>query len=262
MVIDSHCHLADAAFAEDLPDVAARAKAAGVSAALCILSADEPDEVARSVTVAAVWPEVRFAAGVHPHRAAAAGGAPADVAVIARRTAEAVSAVALGEIGLDYHYDFAPRRTQQEVFAAQIALAGSLHLPVVIHTREAADDTFSLLEAATPPVTGVMHCFSGTRDEARRALDLGFYLSLSGILTFPKAGALRELAAFVPEDRLLVETDAPFLAPVPFRGRRNEPAWVTATLRTLAAARGTTDSDLADSIRRNFEQFIASGARQ
>jgi len=262
MVIDSHCHLADEAFAADLADVAARAKAAGVQSALCILSADEPDEVARAAAITAAWPEVRFAAGVHPHRAAAAGGSPADVAAIARRTAEAVSVVALGEIGLDYHYDFAPRRRQQEVFAAQVALAGTLGLPVIIHTREAAEDTFSVLAAATPPVRGVMHCFSGTQDEARRALNLGFYLSLSGILTFPKAGALRDLAAFVPEDRLLVETDAPFLAPVPFRGRRNEPAWVTETLKALATARGTTDHDLAEVIRRNFEQFIASGARQ
>ena len=129
--------------------------------------------------------------------------------------------------------------SQRDVFAAQVELAGSLGLPVIIHTREAMTDTVAVLRDAATAVRGVMHCFSGTRDDARLALDLGFYISLAGIVTFPKAGALREVAQFVPEDRLLVETDAPFLAPVPHRGKRNEPAWVVETLHALADTRGT-----------------------
>ena len=195
---------------------------------LCILSADEPDEVERGEVVRAAWPAVRFAAGVHPHRAGAFAGTRGRCGATASRHAcDRVGAVAIGEIGLDYHYDFAPRDVQRAVFAAQIDARGrSRGLPVVIHTREATDDTIAVLRKAGPARPGVMHCFSGTLDEARQALDLGFYISLSGIVTFPKAESLREVARFVPDDRLLVETDAPFLAPVPHRGKRNEPAWV------------------------------------
>jgi TatD DNase family protein len=167
---------------------------------------------------------------------------------------EAHQAVVVGEIGLDYHYDFAPRDVQRDVFAAQVALAVSLDLPVAIHTREASDDTMDVLrEAGEGRVRGVMHCFSGTTDEARRALDLGFFISLAGILTFPKAGNLRDLARYVPHERVLVETDAPFLAPVPHRGKRNEPAWVVETLAALAAAGAAPLETLADQIATNFE---------
>ena len=247
-VPDSHCHLADDAFAADLGEVVARARAAGVSSALCILSANEADEVARASAVREAWPAIQFAAAVHPH---------ADAAAATREAVRGTGARAVGEIGLDYHYDFAPRAVQQDVMRAQVGLAIELRLPVVIHTREAADDTFGILREAGPGLHGVMHCFSGTRDEARRALDLGFYLSLSGILTFPKANALRELVVFVPSDRLLVETDAPFLAPVPHRGRRNEPAWVTETARVLATARGEAVTDLSAVLRANFARFLA-----
>jgi len=260
MITDSHCHLADEAFAADLEAVTRRARDAGVASALCILSADEPDEVARAEVVANAWESVRFATGIHPHRAASTATSPDDAAAMTAAAVRRVGAVALGEIGLDYHYDFAPRATQQDVFAAQLALAGSLGLPVIIHTREASEDTFSLLRAATPRVRGVMHCFTGTREEARLALDLGFYISLSGILTFPKAGDLRKVAAFVPEDRLLVETDAPFLAPVPHRGKRNEPGWVMETFLALAAARGTVSDALAPALARNFVEFIGAAA--
>ncbi len=255
-VPDSHCHLADAAFAADLDAVVRRAASAGVASALCILSADEPEEIARAAIVRAAWPAVRFAAAIHPHRAAAYAGRAADAVVIARAAAAATGAVAIGEIGLDYHYDFAPRDVQREVLAAQAALAVELGLPVIIHMRDAVDDTLAILRNAGTGLSGVMHCFSGTSTEARRALDLGFYLSLSGMLTFPKAGALRELAAFVPDDRLLVETDAPFLAPVPHRGQRNEPAWVMETARVLAAARRLAVGDLAGMLRRNFVTFL------
>src|SRR6185503_3674790 len=176
-MIDSHCHLADEAFAADLADVASRAMAAGVESAMCILSADEPAEVARAVHVRAAWPAIRFAAGVHPHRAGAYGGR-VDEAV--RETREAVTsaqAVAVGEIGLDYHYDFSPRDVQRDVFVAQVALALELDLPVVIHAREASDDTHAVLRDGGPKLRGVMHCFSGTPDEAERFLALGFYVS-------------------------------------------------------------------------------------
>jgi TatD DNase family protein len=169
--------------------------------------------------------------------------------------------VAIGEIGLDYHYDFAPREVQRAVFAAQVALALEMSRPVIIHTREATDDTVAVLrEAGQGRVRGVMHCFSGTIDEARMALDLGFFISLAGILTFPKAESLREVARFVPVDRVLVETDAPFLAPVPYRGKRNEPAWVAETIGRLAAVKGMPLETLGASVSENFARFVADGA--
>jgi len=224
---------------------------------VCILSADEPDEVAHAATVAAKWPAVRFSAGIHPHRAGAYAGRPAEAARLALEAVRARSGVALGEIGLDYHYDFAPRDVQRDVFAAQIALACERDLPVIIHTREATADTIAVLkEAGQGRVRGVFHCFSGSREEAVKGLDLGFYISLAGILTFPKAGSLRDTAAMIPGDRLLVETDAPFLAPVPHRGKRNEPAFLAQTVAALAAARGTTIDALAAALARNYARFV------
>jgi TatD DNase family protein len=258
VLIDTHCHLADTAFARDLDAVVGRARDAGVTSALCILSADESDEVARAATVRAAWPEVRFAAGVHPHRAAHWNGRLDELtALIADRTT-GDDVIAVGEIGLDYYYDFAPKDVQQQVFAAQVELAASRSLPVVIHARESLDDTLAILRAAGAGdrVRGVMHCFTGTLDEARRALDIGFYVSMSGIVTFPKSAALREVAAFVPPDRLVIETDAPFLAPVPNRGKRNEPAWVAHTAAFLAELRGTTTGELAATLRRNVAALL------
>lgn len=259
MLIDSHCHLADAAFADDLSAVVERATLAGLTTALCIVSADEPEEVARASEVFARWPEVHFSTGVHPHRAGGFAGRPEAAAAATDAAANATAAVAIGEIGLDYHYDFAPRDVQREVFAAQVTGAGRRGLPVVIHTREATEDTLAVLRDARPAVTGVLHCFTGDVAEARRALDLGLYISLAGIVTFPRAQALREVAAFVPADRLLLETDAPFLAPVPHRGQRNEPAWVVETFRTVARIRGVPDLALATSIADNFRRL--TGAR-
>lgn len=260
-MIDSHCHLADEAFVADLPAVVARAQAAGVTEVLCILSADEADEITRAATVRQAWPGVSHAAAIHPHRAGSYAGRVAEAAVVTAKAAADVDAVAVGEIGLDYHYDYAPREVQRDVFAAQVALAGSLGLPVIVHTRDATDDTIAILRDAAPAVRGVMHCFSGTIDEARRALDLGFFISLSGIVTFPKAGPLREVAAFVPADRLLAETDAPFLAPVPHRGKRNEPAWVTETAEVLAATRKCTRSALEQTLAENFAAFVGRRPR-
>ncbi len=256
MLVDSHCHLADEKFTGDLSQVVHRALAAGLTSALCILSADEGDELERSVAVKGEWVAVQFAAAVHPHHAGLFAQAPSRAAEIAAAALDRCQGVAVGEIGLDYHYDLAPKVTQREVFAAQVALAVTRDLPVIIHTREATDDTIAVLREASPAVRGVIHCFSGTRAEARLALDLGFYISLSGIVTFPRATELREVAAFVPSDRLLVETDAPYLAPIPYRGKRNEPAWVTETIKVVAAARGVTADALLATVAANTVAFV------
>ncbi len=239
---DSHCHLADEAFRDDLDAVVARAREAGVEGALCILDAASPAEAARADRVSAAWPAVGFAVGVHPHRAGDFAAGPDAVEPRLRAAVAARAGVlAVGEIGLDYHYDPAPRPVQREVFRRQIRVARDLGRPVVIHTREADEDTFAILEdEGAPPPGGVFHCFTGDASTARRAVDLGFHVSFSGIATFRRADAVREAAAAVPWDRLLVETDAPYLAPTPHRGRRNEPAWVARVIEVVAGVRGTT----------------------
>jgi len=246
-VIDSHCHLADEAFETDLAAVVGRARDVGVAEALCVLDATNAAEARRAVEVEAAWPSVGFAVGVHPHQAGRFEGRLEEVAPTLRAAIETRPGTrAVGEIGLDYHYDFAPRAVQREVFRRQIAVARELGRPIVIHTREADEDTFALLEAPEAAgVRGVFHCFTGGPATATRALALGFHLSFSGIVTFRNADAIREAAALVPDDRLLVETDAPYLAPVPHRGRRNEPAWVAAVVDRLAALRGVSSDDLA-----------------
>jgi TatD DNase family protein len=256
-MIDSHCHLADEAFEPDLAAVIERAQQAGVSDALCILAAGDQAEAARAARVRERWASVRFATGVHPHNAGPFAGRPHAAAATTRAHAESFSAGAIGEIGLDYHYDFAPRHAQHEVFAAQIALAVELGLPVIIHTREATDDTFAILrEAGSAALSGVFHCFTGDSSMARRALDIDFHVSFAGILTFPKAAELRDAARMVPEDRLLIETDSPYLAPVPHRGKRNEPAFVPRVLEVLAETRGADAPSLATSITRNFTRLF------
>lgn len=257
-MIDTHCHLAGDEFSADLADVVARANAAGVTDAICILAADAPGELARAAAVRAAWPSVRFAAGIHPHAAGGYAGRVAEAAAATRAAIGAVpGVVAVGEIGLDYFYDHAPRDVQQAVFAEQIGVALERDLPVVIHTRDAMADTAAVLRSAGQGrVRGVIHCFTGSAEDARVALDLGFYISFSGILTFPKGAALRDTAALVPLDRILVETDAPFLAPVPHRGKRNEPAWVAATLATLADLKGLTVAAAADAVQANAARLF------
>jgi TatD DNase family protein len=254
-MIDSHCHLADDAFSGDLEAVVERARQAGVAAALCILSTGDEEESARAARVRELWPAVRFATGVHPHNAGKFGGPARDAVASVRKAVHAEGAAAIGEIGLDYHYDFSPRAVQQEVFEAQVALAQELSLPVIIHTREATDDTFHILRRAGHR-RGVFHCFTGDVRMARAALDIGFYISLAGIVTFPKAEELREVARMVPIDRLLVETDAPYLAPVPFRGKRNEPSFVGRVVEAVAAARSIPREDLVERTVRNLEAFL------
>ncbi len=256
-MIDSHCHLADEAFERDLDAVIERARQAGVAEALCILAAGDETEAARATRVRDTWASVRFATGVHPHHAGAFERRAQDSAGVTRSHAEKVNACAIGEVGLDYHYDFAPRHVQQEVFASQVALAVELGLPVIIHTREATDDTFAILrDVGGGAVRGVFHCFTGDTTMARRALDLDFHLSFAGILTFPKAAELREAARVVPEDRVLIETDAPYLAPVPYRGKRNEPSFVARVLDVLADTRGTDAASLGAAVARNYARLF------
>lgn len=252
MLIDSHCHLADDAFAGDLGAVIGRARAAGLAGALCILDATSDEEIARAASLRASWPDVWFSVGIHPHRAGRVAGDPdAALRALAACLDGVEGTVALGEIGLDYHYDFAPREVQRTVFARQLALARDRGLPVVIHAREADADVVDVVRESGQRA-GVFHCFTGDVSFARQALDLGFHVSLSGIVTFPRAEGLREVARFVPGDRLLAETDSPYLAPVPYRGKRNEPAWVTRVVEGLGGARGVAPEAVASGTGGNF----------
>lgn len=257
-MIDSHFHLADPAFESDLEAVVGRARAAGVRAGLCILTAGDEGEAERGRRVAALWPETRFAIGVHPHVAGQWAGREDEAAAVVRAAIEATpTARAVGEIGLDYHYDLSPRDVQREVFRRQVRLARELRLPVVIHTREATEETFAILrEEGAGDLTGVFHCFSGDEATARAALDLGFHVSFAGIVTFPRAESIREAARVVPAERLLVETDAPYLAPAPYRGKRNEPAWVVQVAEGLARARGETLESVAAAATLAFETLF------
>jgi TatD DNase family protein len=236
MLIDTHCHIAGDEFVEDLDEVVARAREAGVLQAICILDAVARVELDRVPAVQQSWPGVRFAAGVHPHHAARVP--LADLERVVGEALDCADAVALGEIGLDYHYDFAPREVQQEVFGRQVAIAVARDLPVVIHTREADADTLRVIDAyGGGRVRGVFHCFTGDQALADAAVCRGFHVSFSGIVTFPRADALRDVAGRVPSDRWMVETDSPYLSPAPQRGGRNEPARVRRVLEAVAKVR-------------------------
>ena len=255
---DSHCHLAGDGFIADLDAVVARARDAGVSRALVILAAEDDAEFARAGAVTAAWPECRFAVGVHPHHAHLFAANPQDAAaaVVARLDALPL-ARAVGEIGLDYHYDFSPRDVQHAVFRVQLQLARSRDLPIVIHTREAEDDTLRILaEEGGAALRGVFHCFTGDGDAAARALATGFYLSIPGVVSFPKAESLRVALPHIPADRLLVETDSPYLAPIPHRGKRNEPAYVAQVVDRVAAARCVPTEIVAAETDRNFDALF------
>jgi TatD DNase family protein len=255
-MIDSHCHLADEAFAADLDAVVTRAKEAGLERVLVILEAGNEKEAAQAARVEQLWPETRVAIGVHPHQSHQFADDPERaVALVRTQLAATDSARAVGEIGLDYHYDFSPRDVQQAIFRAQVRIAREVHLPVVVHTREADEDTVAILEdEGHGAVRGVLHCFTGTPPLARAALDLGFYISLAGIITFPKAAELRDTARAVPLERLLTETDSPFLAPVPHRGKRNEPAHVAQVVEAVARL---FERDPVEVARRTAQNFHA-----
>ncbi len=224
--IDSHCHLQDEA---DLAATLGRARHAGVTGLICIgTGADSSSraiDIARSVGDERIWATV----GLHPHDASS--GTAAISRLLEEESLHGAKAlpeeiVAIGECGLDYHYEYSPRDAQRQAFVEQIALAKRYDRALVIHTREAWDDTFALLETEGPPPRTVIHCFTGGVNEARRCLDLGAFLSFSGIVTFKNANDVREAVTICPNDRLLVETDAPYLAPVPHRGKPNEPSFV------------------------------------
>lgn len=230
--VDTHCHLK----LESCDTEVAAARVAGV-AALVAIGTDVADS-REAIAVAGRHREIRASVGVHPHEARAGAEGLAELV-------EFEDVVAVGECGLDYHYDHSPRPDQRRVFARQIALAHEAGLALVVHSRSAWDDTFSILAAEGVPARTVMHCFTGGVPEAERALEIGAYLSFSGIVSFPKAPEVREAAARCPADRLLVETDAPLLAPVPLRGRPNSPANVPLVGAAVAQARGTTPQEVA-----------------
>jgi TatD DNase family protein len=251
-LFDSHCHLDDKQFDADREQVIERALAAGVERMMSIGTGSGPPDLEAALRMARQYPFIYATVGVHPHDAAKA--APDTFAALEALAAEE-TVLAIGEIGLDYHYDFSPRDVQAAVFVEQLNLAGRAGKPIVIHTREAWEDTLRLLQDHWSG-SGIMHCFSGGPAKARQALDLGFHLSFGGVLTFPKAETLRDAARATPEDRLLVETDAPYLAPVPKRGKRNEPAFMVETVRRLAEIRGVTPERIAEVTTRNFERLM------
>ena len=256
-LIDSHCHLDSPEFDADRDQVVARALEAGVKHMVAIGTGSGPPDLEAGTRLADRYPQFYATVGIHPHDAAKASKSDID------RLAELLAhpkVVALGEIGLDYHYEFSPRETQTSVFIQQMEIAAAAKKPIVIHTREAWDDTAALLEQHWKPhgIGGIMHCFSGGPADARRTLDLGFYLSFGGIVTFPKAIDVQAAAKDAPADRILVETDSPYLAPVPKRGKRNEPALVVHTARKLADLRGQSLEEVSHLTSENLRRLLLS----
>jgi TatD DNase family protein len=254
MLIDSHCHLDFPDFADELDAVVERARAAGIDRMVTIST--RVRRQAALLAIAERFLEVYCSIGTHPHHA----HEEADIGVaelVAATRAEKV--VAIGEAGLDYHYDNSPREAQERGFRTHIAAARETGLPLVIHSREADDDTARILEeeAGKGAFAAVLHCFTGGRDLARRAVALGHFISFTGILTFKSSEELRAIAAELPADRILVETDAPYLAPGKYRGKRNEPAFVVETAKVLAGVRGVSFATLAKESTANFYRLFA-----
>jgi TatD DNase family protein len=252
-IADSHCHIDMPQFDADRGEVVARAREAGVEAMLLVGGVDEEAGHRRALRIAG---ELGFpaSAGVHPHEARLWTDAIEDEL---RGLARDGRIVAIGEIGLDFHYDHSPRDGQRDVFRRQVRLARDVGRPIIVHTREADEETADLLEQeGAADVGGVIHCFTGGHDLARRALGLGFYLSFSGIVAFPRSEVIQQVAAATPLDRLLVETDAPFLAPPPHRGKRNEPAFVVEVARKVAALRGVGLEAVAGASLEGFRRLF------
>jgi TatD DNase family protein len=248
-LIDSHCHLDEARFDTDRDAVIARALAAGVTRMVTIGASGGMQANHDAIALAAQHAGIFATVGIHPHEASTVS--PAVVDELAR-LACAPKVVAIGETGLDYYYDHSPRPLQREVFRQFIRLARMLRLPIVVHLRDAYEDALTILREENAAATGgVMHCFSGDSAQAKSVLDLGFDISFSGVVTFKNADELRAVARMVPADRFLVETDAPFLAPLPYRGKRNEPAYVVHTAAAVAEARGQTLEEIAAVTRTN-----------
>ena len=239
---DNHCHVDDDRIPGGTAGALAAAREAGVTGFITVGTDAARSEAA--IAVAAAHDDVWATVGLHPHDAV--NGIESIIPLL-----DGSKVVAVGECGLDYHYDHSPRALQREAFAAQIALAHTRQLPLVIHTRSAWDDTFAVLAAEGVPASTIFHCFTGGPEEARRCLDLGAFLSFSGIVTFKTADDVRAAAALCPADRLLVETDAPYLAPIPHRGKRNQPGFVPIVGAALAAVRGVNVTEIEDDTRAN-----------
>lgn len=257
MLVDSHCHLNYKGLAEQQDEVLERARARGVTAMLNIATREsEWDDVLAAAEVNSdVWASV----GIHPHDAD--HHPDVDTAKLIERAAHP-RVIGIGETGLDYYYDKSDRARQQDSFRRHIHASQASGLPVIVHTRDAEADTLALLgeEMGRVAFTGVIHCFTASDDFARKALDLGLFISLSGIVTFKNAADLQATAQWLPQERLLIETDSPFLAPVPHRGKTGEPAFVADTLRFLAALRGEDESALAAATSENFYRLFDKAA--
>lgn len=247
MLIDTHCHVQMRQFAADRDAVIAAAFSHGIGR--LIVPGIDVETSRAALDLADRYAGRIFAAvGTHPHDASTL---TPDALVEQRDLARQPGIVAIGEIGLDYYRNLSPREVQREALVAQLGLARELDLPVILHNRESHDDMIALLRAHGAQVRGVFHCFIGDQAMAQDALDLGFYLSFAGPLTYPRNDVLREVAAWAPADRILVETDSPYLSPQPLRGKRNEPQHVALVARTLAQVRGTTDEEIANLTTRN-----------
>jgi TatD DNase family protein len=251
MLTDTHCHLGDRQFDADRNTVVERACAAGVRCFLTV-GYDIPSSQ-RCTELAASIPGVFAVAGVHPHDAA---GVPPDYLQVLRKLADEHKVVAIGEIGLDFYRDLSPRVLQREVFTRQLGLARELKMPVVIHCRDSMGEVYDILSRHGAGLSGVMHCFSGNWEEAEQFLAMGFYISIAGPVTFGKSGSLTEVAEKVPLDRLLLETDALYLAPVPCRGKRNEPAYLVHTARRVAEIRRLSFATVAAATSANAARLF------
>jgi TatD DNase family protein len=264
--IDSHAHLEGHKFDPDRTEVLERARAAGLHRILAIGSGTGPGTLDCAVKIAEQHDWIYATMGIHPHEAQLAGDT--DYAEM-EQLAKHPKIVAWGEIGLDYFYDHSPREVQKEVFRRQMELARKARLPIIIHCRpsndseNAWDDTLDMLRQHWAPagIGGILHCFTGEWKHAQQALDMGFYISFAGNVSFPKAENIREAARQVPLDRMLIETDSPFLAPVPHRGKRNEPSFVVSTAETIAPLRGMTKEEIGETTATNFYKLFPETRR-
>jgi len=261
MFVDSHAHLDGKQFDSDREQVIARAREAGVRTMVAIGNGDGPPHLDAGIRLAGKYPSMYATVGIHPHEAKLADeSAYQQLEQLARHP----KVIAWGEIGLDYHYDHSPRETQRSVFSRQMELAAAAKLPIVIHCRpsegsdNAWEDCLGLIrdQWAATGLGGILHCFTGGWLQAKQALDMGFMISFAGNLTYPKAQQIRAAALEVPLDRLLIETDCPYLAPVPHRGKRNEPAFVLDTARKLGELRGLSTEEVGEQTARNFYTFF------
>ncbi len=261
MFVDSHAHLDGKQFDSDREQVIARAREAGVATMVAIGNGDGPPELDAGIRLAERYPFLYATIGIHPHEARLAS----DHSFIEmEKLAANPKVIAWGEIGLDYYYDHSPRDVQKQVFTRQMELAAAAKLPIVIHCRpsdnsdNAWDDCLQLISEQWAPkgIGGILHCFTGNWPQAKRALDMGFMISFAGNVTFPKAHQIRDAALEVPLDRMFIETDCPYLAPIPYRGKRNEPAFVIETARKIGELRGITMEEAGDQTARNFYKFF------